>query len=68
MEQIFSERLKELRQDKNISQVELAKKIGVGKSIISKWEKGECDITLSKAKVLATFFGVSIDYLAGLED
>ena len=68
MEQIFSERLKELRQDKNISQVELAKKIGVGKSIISKWEKGECDITLSKAKVLAIFFGVSIDYLAGLED
>ena len=68
MDSVFCERLKELRKEKKISQVELAKEIGVGKSIISLWEKGECDITLSKAKTLAQFFGVTLDYLSGLED
>lgn len=53
--------LKKLRQEKNISQVELVSNIGVGKSIISLWEKNKRELTLSK------FFGASIDYLAGIE-
>lgn len=64
----FGEILKELRQDKNISQVELAKEIGVGKSIISLWEKNECEPTLSKLIALSDYFGVTIDYLAGREN
>ena len=52
---------------KNIGQIELAKQIGVGKSIISLWEKNACEPTLSKLISLSNFFGVSIDYLAGLE-
>ena len=67
MENTFGNILKELRLDKNISQTELAKQIGVGKSIISLWEKDECEPTLSKLIALAEFFGVSIDYLAGIE-
>ena len=67
MEINFGERLKELRKDKNIGQIALAKEIGVGKSIISLWEKNECEPTLSKLVALSQFFGVSIDYLAGLE-
>ena len=63
----FGERLRELRKEKNIGQVELAKEIGVGKSIISLWETNQCDPTLSKLITLAKFFGVTIDYLAGLE-
>ena len=64
----FGERLKELRQDKKLSQVELALKIGVGKSIISLWEKNECEPTLSKLILISDFFGVTIDYLAGREN
>ena len=64
----FGERLKELRQDKKLTQVELALKIGVGKSIISLWEKNECEPTLSKLIVIADYFGVTIDYLAGREN
>lgn len=64
----FGERLRELRQDRHIGQVRLAKEIDVGKSIISLWEQNKCEPTLSKLISLSTFFGVSIDYLAGLEN
>ena len=67
MEFTFGERLKELRKEKNIGQIQLAKEIGVGKSIISLWEKDICEPTLSKLIALAEFFGVTIDYLAGIE-
>ncbi len=64
----FGEILKRLRKEKNIGQIELAKQIGVGKSIISLWEIGTCEPTLTRLVALSKYFGVSIDYLAGLED
>ena len=63
----FGERLRELRKEKNIGQIKLAKILGVGKSIISLWETNQCEPTLSKLISIANFFGVTIDYLAGLE-
>lgn len=68
MKNTFGNILKELRLEKHISQVELAKQIGVGKSIISLWEKDECEPTLSKLIAISKFFAVSLDYLAGMED
>lgn len=65
---IFCERLKELRTERGLGQVQLARELDVGKSIISLWEQGKCEPTLSKLIAMARFFGVSIDYLAGLED
>lgn len=67
MSNIFGEILKELRTEKKLGQVELAKKLGVSKSIISLWERGESEPTLSKLNLIADFFGVTIDYLAGRE-
>ncbi len=64
----FGQRLLELRKEKQIGQVQLAKEIGVGKSIISLWELDKSEPTLSKLIALSTYFEVSIDYLAGLED
>ena len=68
MENIFGERLRALRQEKNIGQIQLAKELDVGKSIISLWEIGRCEPTLSRLVAMARFFHVSIDYLAGLKD
>ncbi len=68
MKSIFAERLKALRQEREIGQIQLAKELDVGKSIISLWEQGKCEPTLSKLVVMAKYFGVTIDYLAGLED
>lgn len=68
MVKVFSERLRALRQEMGIGQIQLAKELDVGKSIVSLWELGRCEPTLSKLIALSEFFGVSIDYLAGLAD
>ena len=68
MKEVFSERLRELRQERGLGQIQLAKELDVGKSVFSLWELGKCEPTLSKLIAMARFFGVSIDYLAGLED
>lgn len=68
MKEVFSERLRDLRQERGLGQIQLAKELDVGKSVISLWELGKCEPTLSKLIAMARFFGVSIDYLAGLED
>ena len=68
MKSAFAERLLALRLEKGIGQIQVAKDLDVGKSIISCWELGKSEPTLSKLIAIAQYFGVSIDYLAGLED
>ena len=63
----FGDRLKSLRKEKKIGQIELAKQLGVGKSIISLWETNQCEPTLSKLIAMSKFFNVTIDYLADTE-
>ncbi len=60
--------LKELRLEKKVGQVELAKQIGVSKGIISLWENGLREPSMNNLISLARFFDVTIDYLVGLED
>lgn len=64
----FEERLKELRADKGVGQVELADAIGVSKGIISLWENGLREPKLNNLIALSKYFQVPIDYLAGLID
>ena len=64
----FADRLKELRAEKQVGQVELANAINVSKGTISLWENGLREPKLSNLIALATFFNVTIDFLAGLED
>ncbi len=66
MKNSFAENLKEMRLEKGVGQVELAEKIGVSKGIISLWENGKREPTLSSLVALAKFFEVSIDTLVGL--
>ncbi len=68
MNNVFKENLKQLRIEAKIGQVELAQKIGVSKGIISLWENGLREPNMSSLIALANYFGVSIDYLVGLED
>ena len=63
MIETLGKRLKDLRIEKGLTQVQLAEAIGVGKSIISLWEKDQCDIGASKVEALATLFNVSCDYI-----
>ena len=64
----FGERLKELRIEKNVGQIELAKALNLSKGIISLWENNLREPKLSNLILLAQFFDVTIDYLAGIEN
>ena len=64
----FKENLKSLRQELGLTQKQLAEKVNVSKGMISFWENGIHEPTLSNLIRLAILFHVSIDYLAGLED
>lgn len=63
----FGKRFKELRIESGLSQITLAQKLQVSKSVISLWELDGSDPTLSNLIKISDFFGVSIDYLAGKE-
>jgi len=68
MTSLFCERLKTLRIDKNFSQPELAELIGVSKGMISFWENGINEPTITNLIKLSQILEVSADYLLGLED
>ena len=68
MDNKFAERLHDLRVEKNLSQQQLSKELGVGRVIIGYWERGLNEPSLSKLIAIAKYFGVTIDYLAGLQD
>ena len=70
MKASFQERLKELREERNLSQAQLSNALEnkISASAIGKWELGERTPNLDAVILLAEFFGVSIDYLAGREN
>lgn len=61
-------RIKELRLERNLTQSEVAEAISTSQRNIGRWENEENEPSASYVKQLATFFGVSTDYLLGLED
>lgn len=64
----FSERLKELRLEKGLSIQSLAKEVKIGSSSLCRWENCQADVKGSQLILLAKYFGVTTDYLLGLED
>lgn len=64
----FKTRLKELRLEKNVSQLEIAKMLNMSKMAVSHWEKGNSEPSIEQLKILAAYFDVSIDYLVGYID
>ncbi len=63
----FADNLMSLRKLNNLSQEELAEKIGVSRQTLSKYETGESLPDIEKCKVLADVFGVSLDDLISFE-
>lgn len=61
----FPERLKELRNETGISISELADKINIAKSTLSRYEASKMEPTLAVIVKIANFFNVSLDWLAG---
>lgn len=61
----FSTRIKELRKSRGINQTTLGIAIGVTLKQIQRYEREDCEPTLSKLLALADYFDVSLDYLVG---
>lgn len=64
----FNENLKKARQDAHMTQAEVADRIGVAKNTYCNWELGTREPDIMKIKALARLFGVSVDYLVGMEE
>ena len=64
----FKDRLKELRLNVNLSQMQLSVQTGISQSEIAKWELGKTEPTASAIITLAKFFNETTDYILGLED
>ena len=61
-------KIRDLREDKDLSQAEIAKVIKTTQQQYSKIEMGKADISGEKLKLLAKFYNVSVDYILGLID
>lgn len=59
-------RLKEIRQEKNLSQTDIAKALGVTRQAISLYEKGDREPKIDTWQKLADFFKVPTEYLMGI--
>ena len=64
----FNQRLKTLRLDNGITQKDLGKIIGVGRTTISEYESGKIVPKQKSLIALAEYFNVSVDYLTGVSD
>ena len=58
-------RLRDLREDMELTQTQVAKTLGMSQTGYSKYETGENDIPTAVLIKLARFYGTSIDYLLG---
>lgn len=61
-------RLKEIREDKQLSQSEVAKLLNVKQNTYSQYETGKRQISIAMLVQLAEFYDVSVDYLLELTD
>ena len=59
-------RLKDIREDRDITQKDFAEKMGLYTTTYARYERGEQDIPLALAVDIARFYNLSLDYLAGL--
>ena len=61
-------RLRDMREDKDMNQTEVAKMLGMSQTGYSKYETGENDVPTEILIKLARFYNTSIDYLLGETD
>jgi transcriptional regulator with XRE-family HTH domain len=64
----FSDRLKELREEKGLTQKEFATLLNINRATVAGYESQGKEPNFDRLKEFATFFNVSVDYLVGFSD
>lgn len=67
MKNKFAERLKDLREEKKLSQNQLAKLTGISQRAIGMWENKQRTPNIEAIITLAEFFNVTAGYIIGIE-
>ncbi len=62
----FNEKIRYLREEKNLTQTQLGEKLNMHQMKISRMETGSAEPSLNDIRELCSFFNVSADYLLGL--
>ena len=65
---MYYRRLKDLREDKDLVQKEVAALLNIDQRVYSNYETGKREIPTRFLIVLAKFYGTSVDYILGLTD
>lgn len=65
---MYGIRIKQLREEKGLSQKELAEILGSTQTKVSKYEREAVDLSIKQVLLLCKTFNVSADYLLGLSD
>jgi len=65
---MFAQRLKELRKEKNMTQVQLAEALGVSKGTVAMWEIGKREPNYEPLNALSGVFDRGIDYILGYSE
>lgn len=63
---IYYQRLRDVREDHDKTQAEIAKILGLYQTHYSRYERGERELPMHHFVTLAKYYNVSLDYLAGL--
>ena len=65
---MYYRRLKDLREDKDLVQKEVAALLNIDQRVYSNYETGKREIPTRFLIILAKFYGTSVDYILGLTD
>lgn len=63
----IADRMKELREENGLTGLEMAKKLGVNKSTVTRYETGEITPSIDMLIKIRETFGVTIDWLTGVD-
>ncbi len=64
----YLKRIRDLREDSDLTQTEIAEYLGTSQTIYARYERGANEIPVRHVIKLSKFYGVTTDYLLGLSD
>jgi transcriptional regulator with XRE-family HTH domain len=65
---LYNERIRAIREDRDLTQQRVADLLGVGQRTYADYESGKTRIPVERLLVLAKYYDVSMDYISGASD